>query len=145
MNKTTAITAIIAIIAATALFRSDFNSSVDEIPKEVVFAFNQWKLGQKRLYASPEEQNHRLTVFYQNYQKVENVNSQELSYKFKLNDFADMSQEEFHVKYLMKAQEAKVPKGAKVAREEDFEPVLNQAADFNWCDNSRAKCSAVRT
>lgn len=144
MNKTTIITAILAIVAASALFNTKLTSGVTEVPKEVVIAFNQWKMTQNRLYASPEEHNHRLNVFYNNFQKVENVNNQDLDYKFKLNDFADMSAEEFSVKYLMKAQEAKAPEGAKVVTQEELVGSVNQAPDFNWCDPKYAKCSAVR-
>ena len=145
MNKATAITAILAIVAASALFKYQ-PSPVTEVPREVVIAFNNWKLGQKRLYASPEEENHRLNVFYSNYKKVENVNKQNLSYKFKLNDFADMSHEEFQAKYLMKAQEYKKPEGViELTQEMLGEPQVSQAQDFNWCNPSNNICSAVRT
>jgi hypothetical protein len=113
MNRSISI-AIVAILAATALFNTELTSQVNEVPKEVVLAFNQWKTTQKRLYASPKEETHRLIVFYANYKKVENVNNQDLSYTFKLNDFADLSHEEFQAKYLMKAREVEKDSDAHV-------------------------------
>lgn len=143
MNKSIAFTTILAVIVATVFFCSDLNRSTPEVPKEVILAFNEWKMSSKRLYASPEEQNHRLRVFYENYKKVESVNSQNLSYKFKLNDFADLSHEEFSAKYLMKPTKLQAPKGAKILTKEDLKGnELQQAADFNWCQ--KGKCSAVR-
>jgi hypothetical protein len=134
-------TALIAMVMATVLFNTDLTNNVSsQVPQEVVVAFNEWKLSQKKLYASPEEGSHRLKVFYANYQKVESVNSQDLSYKFKLNDFADLSHEEFIAKFQMEAREVEILEGAKIAKEEDFpQQEVNQtpASDFNYCEPAK--------
>jgi len=74
-----------------------------------VLAFDQWKLAQKRLYATPQEQSHRLRVFFENYKLVEEVNSSNLSYTYGLNAFSDLSDEEFSAKYLQKAETVETP------------------------------------
>ena len=105
MNKLVAITTVIALLAASSVyFNQDVSSSLNsDIPSEVIVAFDQWKLTHKRLYSTPQEQNHRLSVFYENYKLVEEVNSKKLSYTYGLNAFSDMSSEEFQAKYLQKA------------------------------------------
>ena len=105
MNKSLIITSVLALFTASSVyFNQDNVSSLNSgIPSEVVVAFDQWKLGQKRLYSTPHEQQHRLSVFYENYKLVEEVNSQKLSYTFGLNAFSDLSKEEFAAKYLQKA------------------------------------------
>jgi xylem cysteine proteinase len=149
MNKSISI-AFIAMLAAVALYNTELTSQVNEVPQEVVIAFNQWKMTQKRLYASPKEETHRLNVFYANYKKVEEVNSQKLSYTFGLNDFADMSHEEFMAKFQMKAREVeKNPKGSHVVTMEELKEktdILKQNPDFdnNWCGPPYNACSAVR-
>ena len=147
MNKSTILVTILAIIAAGALYKTREVAAINEIPNEVIFAFNQWKLSQKRLYFSPEEQNHRLSVFHTNYIKVNQVNEQKLSYTFKLNDFADLSHEEFVARYLQKPVDYKTPEDVQILTSEDFQDLpnsLTQVSDLNWCDSTRRACSAVR-
>lgn len=46
----------------------------------------------------------RYRIFKQNLKMIQEVNSKNLKYKFSVNRFTDMSQEEFKQKYLMKSQ-----------------------------------------
>lgn len=92
---------IVALTTALTLYQvtNELESS-KKIPKEVVTAFIKWQSHKKRLYSTPEEQTHRLRTFHQNYLKVQKVNSQNLSYTFGLNKFADLTPKEFKAKYL---------------------------------------------
>jgi Cathepsin propeptide inhibitor domain (I29)/Papain family cysteine protease len=147
MNKSTILVALLAVIAAGALYKFKNLDSINEVPQEVVFAFNQWKMTQKKLYASPEEHNHRLNVFHLNYVKVNSVNQQKLSYTFKLNDFSDLSHEEFSARYLQKPQEHKTEENVQILTAEDFKGSkgsLQQGVDNNWCAAPFYACSAVR-
>ena len=147
MNKIIAITTIAAILAASSVyFNQDKSLNFEsDIPSDIVLAFDQWKLAQKRLYATPQEQSHRLRVFFENYKLVEEVNSKKLGYSYGLNSFSDMSSVEFAAKYLQKPVEVEtVAEGSLelVATEETFKSNLGQQQDFNWCQ--KGYCSAVR-
>ena len=120
MNKLVAITTVIALLAASSVyFNQDVSSSLNsDIPSEVIVAFDQWKLAQKRLYSTPQEQNHRLSVFYENYKIVEEVNSKKLSYTYGLNAFSDLSDEEFMAKYLQKPETVENPSEESLAMQD---------------------------
>jgi C1A family cysteine protease len=121
-----------AAILSIGIFTAMNNSSVDTtVPFEVKQAFASWKLEHGRLYSSPSEQNYRLQVFHQNFKEVQSVNSQNLSYKFALNKFSDMTQEEKETKFLgyRRMTHPTRPKTTKFKN-------LNQdpPASFNWQD-----------
>ena len=147
MNKSSIVIAMIAVVAAGAIYQFKSSSSVNEIPQEVVLAFSNWTVAQKKLYASPEEHSHRLSVFYTNHVKVEEHNKKNLSYQQKLNDFADLSHEEFVARYLQKSQPFTTPVNAKILTTKDFKQghgSLGQAPDNNWCNLPTNACSPVR-
>lgn len=97
--KSTILTSILAIALAISVYQLTASSPSSEIPPEVHSAFSKWKLENKRLYSSPKEDTHRLSVFYNNYKLVKETNSKQSSYELGLNLFADLSLEEFRAKY----------------------------------------------
>ena len=149
MNKFVVLTSILALLAASSVyFNQDQSLGLNsDIPSEIVVAFDQWKLNQKRLYSTPQEQSHRLRVFYDNYKLVEEVNAKNLSYTFGLNAFSDLSDEEFNAKYLQKPERVDTPSNESLAAENVqqifSEKLGQQTKDFNWCSKS-GTCSAVR-
>jgi C1A family cysteine protease len=63
-------------------------------------AFMQWKNTQNKIYASPQEEHFRKLNFYKNLRNIESVNTDSsLSYTLGLNQFSDLSEEEFLIKY----------------------------------------------
>lgn len=104
MDKFVLFTSVLALFAASsAYFYQAQNSSLPgSVPSHVILAFDQWKLNQGRIYSSPQEQEYRLRLFYQNYKLVAEVNSKKLSYTFGLNAYSDLSSLEFNAKYLQK-------------------------------------------
>jgi hypothetical protein len=86
---------IIALAASAAVFLATNKVSREEIPVHIVQAYKQWTAKFNRLAATPEEQNFRLKTFYTNFKLVEETNNQGLSYTLALNDYADMTSEEF--------------------------------------------------
>lgn len=148
MNKNTQL-GLIAILISTIAFNTLYKETTNDIPREVVIAFNEWKQTQTRLYSTPSEQTHRLNVFYKNYKLVNEINSQNLSYTFALNDFADLTKEEFAAKYLSKAAPAKEFKleGALEAPKEHLkqQPVDNWDWSKNGCNTGiykQGNCAA---
>jgi C1A family cysteine protease len=61
-------------------------------------AFNTWLQTQNKLYLSPSEKNYRRNVFSANYHKVAELNKVHF-HKSELNKFADLTEEEFIIKY----------------------------------------------
>lgn len=99
----TTILIALAAFTASALFYTismNNNTKISTIPPHVIEAFNTWKLTYGNLYQSPSENNYRLQIFYKNYREVEEINSQNLSWKAGINEFTGMSDEEFATKYL---------------------------------------------
>ena len=94
-----AIIAATAILLGVALYAGIHQAHQAEIPVEVRAQFQQWKLGQNRLYGSPSEDEYRLRVFYKNLQMIEAHNAQGHSYTLGINQFADLTTEEFLAKY----------------------------------------------
>lgn len=64
-----------------------------------VVAFTEWANKKGKKYDTPSEQNYRLTIFAKNLKKVKETNERQKDYELELNDFADLSEEEFLVKY----------------------------------------------
>lgn len=63
-------------------------------------SFQQWKSQQNKAYASPAEQMYRMQNFNRNLQTIQQVNSDKsLTYELGLNQFSDLSEEEFVAKY----------------------------------------------
>jgi len=60
--------------------------------------FHEWSRDFSRNYATIEESAHRYTIWLTNLERIANTNSQELSYKLRLNQFADLTDDEFRVK-----------------------------------------------
>src|SRR3990167_9009731 len=103
---------LLAILSAVTVYKTvTQNTHKNAAPKEIVALFSQWKQKYQKLYASPNEDMHRLGVFHAQKLSVDKANleyaaallardSQVLSAPvYELNEFADLSNEEFTVKY----------------------------------------------
>ena len=83
----------------------------DELPNHVRALYSAWKAKYGRLYATPEEDRHRLKVFYSQKVLVDSYNEDyEKRFKeatgkvleeptFEMNQFADLEDEEFKARY----------------------------------------------
>jgi len=116
----------LALLAAVSagVFYSHLNRGSSPVPAEIVAKYAAWKKVFGKLYATPSENDHRLRVFYGQWQFVEESNNQyndamakkgeKLSGPmFEINEFDDLSDEEFDVKF----------NGAKLTEDELFEHV----------------------
>lgn len=91
---------IAAALLSVLLYNSLDFSAQKNIPPHVIEAYSNWKREHMSFYSSPSEDNYRLQIFYETYQEVEDVNSQNLEWQAGLNQFSAMSYEEFSTKYL---------------------------------------------
>lgn len=105
-NKFTALALILAssVLLSGALFfgirQSETQTSSFQVPQYAREAFTAYKTKFNKMYASPEEELHRLANFYQTLVRIKAKNSANLSYTSGLNDFSDLSKAEFKAKYL---------------------------------------------
>ena len=101
---------LLAMLTASHFFRT-IPKSNGVIPDEVVLLYARWKAQNNKLYATPAENGYRLRVFYDQKQFVDKSNADyesAISTKygealdepmFSLNGFADLTEEEFEVRY----------------------------------------------
>ena len=105
MRTIVALTIIGSILLGTAIFKLASNkvetrSSNDDIPTYIADSFSHWKQKYGRSYGVDSENSYRLRVFAENFKTVSDSNNQGHSYKLALNNFADMTAEEFKKTYL---------------------------------------------
>ena len=93
------IVATTALLLGVALYAGIHEAHESHIPEEVRVQFQEWKLTENRLYNSPREEHYRLSIFYQNLQMINAHNSGSHSYTLGINQYADLSPEEFVAKY----------------------------------------------
>jgi C1A family cysteine protease len=74
--------------------------NASQVPDHIKDTWTMWKKENNKAYGSDAEDKLRMEVFYGNYNKVQDTNSQNLSYRYKLNEFADLTSEEFKSQYL---------------------------------------------
>jgi KDEL-tailed cysteine endopeptidase len=90
------------IAAATAggyFFRQSQNGA-PQIEAVGLTAFERWSRSQNKVYATPSEKNYRMNNFFRNLATIEASNKDSsLTYKSGLNQFSDLTEEEFLAKY----------------------------------------------
>lgn len=105
-NKKFTIAVALAALVLSAVVYKKVAQPVEFSP-EVVAKFNAWLQQEKRLYATPSEMKLRLSNFKATLDRIDSVNNQNLGYTAGLNQFSDLSPEEFAAKYLMKTNPTK--------------------------------------
>ena len=94
-----AISATAVSLLALRLHQSAGLRVAEDIPKGVLFAFSKWNRIYNKHYTSPSERLHRVKVFYANYLKIKAEQQNGITYELALNQFADLTEEEFLAKY----------------------------------------------
>ena len=93
----------IAAFVAVAAFNSVSSfKRQPSIPLEIVSAHGLWAHTYGKVYSSPEEQSFRLAIFHETASRINAHNSNpDKTYTQGLNQFSDMTDEEFRVKFGM--------------------------------------------
>jgi hypothetical protein len=63
-----------------------------------IYVFKQWARDFNRNYRTIDEETLRYKIWYENLGRISKTNSQKLSYKLRLNQFADLTDDEFRLK-----------------------------------------------
>jgi len=61
-------------------------------------SFKDWQVYFKKEYKSMEEEGQRYLLFIENLYKIASINDQKLSYKLRMNQFGDLTSDEFRLK-----------------------------------------------
>jgi cathepsin L len=72
-------------------------------------SFNNWIMANNKTYESENEYYYRLTVYQSNLEYIENHNSQNLGFTLAMNQFGDLTAEEFGELYLLNKINAPTP------------------------------------
>jgi len=70
------------------------------VPSWVYDTFDHWCTKYNKMYDSPTERNYRVSIFYDNLQFIHSSNSETTHYTLALNQFADLTTQEFSEMYL---------------------------------------------
>lgn len=103
MQKIIIVLAAILALTATAgiVTYLKVDTQQTEYPQEVLTAWTHWKAKHVKLYSAQAEESHRLKQFNESYNTVIKSNSNpEFTFELELNQFADLSSEEFTNTYL---------------------------------------------
>jgi C1A family cysteine protease len=91
---------IIGMIAMTAMFYAAVANA--NAPLSLAQQFQLFQEQYHKVYASPETTQYRKKIFAENLAKIEKANAEHHSYQLAINEFADLSWEEFSATHLLK-------------------------------------------
>jgi len=105
MKAILALTIIGSLLLGTAIYnmtseKSGARLQNDDIPTNVYDSWTHWKQKYGKSYGVDAEEQYRLRVYYDNFNKIANENSKGNQYTLALNEFADMTTQEFKKVYL---------------------------------------------
>jgi len=124
-----------SLAMGTAIYNFASSSEAEsEYPQHILESWAAWKAKYKSddIYSSQAENSYRLSVFKQNYDLVEATNSNpKLTYTLELNQFADLTVEEFKNQYL-RATPAEINEAPQPAEEASTEEAVPVAGGWDW-------------
>ena len=122
-----AIIVLLTLLSAGAMYSMNHCMNKKRVTANITIevAFNNWFNIQNKMYASPAEKAYRMTVFAANFQKVAHDN-QVYSHTSSLNKFADLTEEEFIIKYMGFKYDANAAKNFKTIGS------ANQDGSVDW-------------
>lgn len=127
MNKFIVIIAATALLVAAGLFKVE-SANANDIPAPVHAAFAKWSMKHGKSYGSPSERTFRLAVFYKNLLRISAEKLTAETYTVALNQFSDLTKEEFLTKHTGVRFQAKERKPVRI------ENNLKQSGNVNWVD-----------
>jgi C1A family cysteine protease len=130
MNKATIVVLALTLTAVLTglgyyIYSSEKTTPSNQIPSAVADLWSHWKTKNNKKYGTEDQ--YRLSVFYQNYQKV--MNHQKLpnkTYSLGFTKFMDLTTEEFKARYLSTKAPVVSANHTKVL------PTTNAPASVDW-------------
>lgn len=115
-----------ATFLSIGLFNQKTKISTSGVDVQTLSAMKEWMVTHKKVYSTPQEESFRAKVFAKNLQEIKLVNTGNTDYQFGLNQFSDLTKEEFRAKYL---------KASPLPELEEFVPEetgLSQVQTVDW-------------
>jgi len=98
MKTIATVLAILGLVAnGQPLWKKEFTAD-DFMQLNTKEVFQAWAQDFGKAYTTIEESAHRFAIWVTNLERISQTNSQKLSYKLRLNQFADLTDDEFKVK-----------------------------------------------
>lgn len=132
MSKIIAI-ALLAISAAALFYKANETAGkIPQFPMEVVSAFKEWQGQHNKIYTRPGETFYRLAIFAERlaYIKAHNA-KQGITYTQGLNQFSDMTYEEFLIKFTGDLNQEQFESLGNMDKT-PLPPSLNQGTAVDW-------------
>lgn len=125
-------------VYAYSAFARDFSIvgySLDDLTSmdKLTDLFESWMSKHGKSYRSFEEKLHRFEVFRDNLKHIDETNKKESSYWLGLNEFADLSHDEFKSKYL--GLKIELPKRRDSPEEFSYKDVTDLPKSVDWRRN----------
>jgi len=122
------------------IWKKEFN--LDEFNQmNTIYVFKQWAKDFGRSYRTIDDETLRYKIWYENLGRIASTNTKKLSYKLRLNQFADLTDDEFRLKvhgsqgacYREDKMEGKIPKiSTKPTNKLVVTPPANLPASVDW-------------
>eukprot|EP00118_Oscarella_pearsei_P004861 m.21485 g.21485 ORF g.21485 m.21485 type:complete len:386 (+) comp28181_c0_seq3:60-1217(+) len=131
--STFAVTVAVFLVAAT-ISAEDFSSNV-------IAEFEEWMQEHGKTYESSKEYKRRLNVYQSNKKRIDEFNSKHIDVRMGINQFADLSSEEFKAKVLMTPQQALRHAPDRYLPQESTD---NLPDSFDWREKSPSILTEVK-
>ncbi|CAD8093912.1 unnamed protein product [Paramecium sonneborni] len=115
------------IILGTALLLSSILLQ-GQIDEPISSEHHLWMLKHHKQYYSALEQEYRRKVFEQNVKYIDEINQKQNDFVLEINEFADLTSEEFSIQYLQFDHQITDPQAAQQFKDDSN---LNQAIDWS--------------
>lgn len=100
-------------------------------------AFDSWAFAFNRSYNSVEEELHKFHIWKDNLHVIASTNSKNLSYKFGLNQFSDMTPLEFRSYIgLSDDNSCQIPDANRTTNVDETRTVGSTPSAIDWCVNT---------
>ncbi|CAK72735.1 unnamed protein product (macronuclear) [Paramecium tetraurelia] len=130
MEKSLFIAGFLSLLSAGVYF-SKFYEQNDHDQFKIIKQYQEWQQKYNKRYPTQNEQIYRFSIYQQNIMKIEDFNSQNNSYKQKINKFGDLTDQEFLTIYLNLQMPARVKNIQK-----NEEPFLVQE-EVDWVQKGK--------
>ncbi|CAD8136285.1 unnamed protein product [Paramecium octaurelia] len=130
MEKSLFIAGFLSLLSA-GVYLSKLYEQSEHTQFKILKQYQDWQQKYNKRYPTQNEQIYRFSIYQQNTMKIEDFNSQNNSYKQKINKFGDLTDQEFLTKYLNLQMPARVKNIKK-----NEEPFLVQE-EVDWVQKGK--------
>ncbi|KAL5065988.1 hypothetical protein RYX36_027725 [Vicia faba] len=132
-------TAILSFLLLFSLITLSFalDMSSGRSNKEVMTMYQKWLIKHQRVYNGLGEKDERFQTFKDNLKFIDKHNAENHTYKVGLNEFADMSDEEYRMYLGTKSNNIKNKMSSeRYAYKTDDNDILPKSVDWRWAVGS---------